>query len=95
MPDELNSHLRVMKTYFEARYRLSVLLRAQRNDHTTSNLKKLLENGAPEKGDLKKDSYRFLRQYYMQKEGSLYLTRMGSWLAEGERRTRSCTNTTQ
>ena len=39
-PNELNSHMRVMKTYLRARYRLSDLLRAQRNDRMTSNLKR-------------------------------------------------------
>ena len=38
-PDEMNSQLRVMKTYLKARHRLSDLLRAQRNDRMTSNLK--------------------------------------------------------
>ena len=55
-PDELNSHLRVMKTDLKARYRLSVLLRAQRNDRMTSILKRWIENGAPDKRDLKEDS---------------------------------------
>ena len=66
-PDEMNSHLRVMKTYLKARYRLSDLLRAQRNDRMTSNLKTWIEIGRPDKGDLKEDSYRILRQYFMQK----------------------------
>ena len=39
-PNELNSQMRVMKTYLKARYRLSDLLRAQRNDRMTSNLKR-------------------------------------------------------
>ena len=67
--NELNSQMRVMKTYLKARYRLSDLLRARRNDRVTSNLKRWIENGAPDKGDLEEDSYRILRQYFMQKEG--------------------------
>ena len=63
-PNELNSQMRVMKTYLKARYRLSDLLRAQRNDRITSNLKRWIENGAPDKGDLEEDSYRILRQYF-------------------------------
>ena len=70
-PNELNSQMRVMKTYLKARYRLSDLLRAQRNDRMISNLKRWIENGSPDKGDLEEDSYRFLRQYFMQKEGRL------------------------
>ena len=60
-PDETNSHLRVMK----ARYRLSDILGAQRNDRMTSNLKRWIKNGTPDKGDLEEDSYRILRQYFM------------------------------
>ena len=65
-PNELNSQMRVMKTYLKARYRLSDLLRAQRNDRMTSNLKRWIENGSPDKGDLEEDSYRILRQYFME-----------------------------
>ena len=76
-PNELNSQMRVMKTYLKARYRLSDLLRAQRNDRMTSNLKRWIENGSPDKGDLEEDSYRILRQHFMQKEGRLYLNKDG------------------
>ena len=79
-PDELNSQLRVIKTNLKARYRLSDLLRAQRNDGMTSNLKSWIENGAPDKGDLEEDSYRILRQYlikFMQKQGRLYVNKDG------------------
>ena len=67
-PDEINSQMKVMKTYLKARYRLSDPLRAQRNDRMTSNLKSWIENGAPDEGDLEENSYRILRQYFMQKE---------------------------
>ena len=43
-PDEKLNHLRVMKSYLKARYSLSDLLRAQRNDRMTSNLKWWIEN---------------------------------------------------
>ena len=76
-PNELNSQMRVIKTYLKARYRLSDLLRAQRNDRMTSNLKRWIENGAPDKGDLEEVSYRILRQYFMKKEGRLYLNKDG------------------
>ena len=76
-PNELNSQMRVMKTYLKARYRLSDLLRAQRNDRMRSNMKKWIENGSPDKRDLEEDSYRILRQYFMQKEGRLYLNKDG------------------
>ena len=76
-PDEMNSQMRVMNTYLKARYRLSDLPRAQRNDRMTSNLKRWIENGALVKGNLEEDSYRTLRQYFMQKEGWLYLNNDG------------------
>ena len=66
-PDEMNSQMSVMKTYLRARYRLLDLLRAQRNDRITSNLKRWIEDGAPDKGDLEEDSYRIVRQYFRQK----------------------------
>ena len=75
--NELNIQMRVMKTYLKARYRLSDLLRAHRNNRMTSNLERLIENGAPDKGDLEEDSYRILRYYFMQKEGKLYLNKDG------------------
>ena len=43
----------------------------------TSNLKRWIENGSPDKGDLEEDSYRILRQYFMQKEVRLYLNKDG------------------
>ena len=76
-PNELNSQMRIMQTYLKARYRLSDLLRAQRNDRMTSNLKRWIENGSPDKIDLEEDSYRILRQYFMQKKGKLYLNKDG------------------
>ena len=76
-PIELNSQMRVMKTYLKARYRLSDLLGSQKNDRMTSYLKRWIENGSPDKGDLEEDSYRILRQYFMQKEGRLYLNKDG------------------
>ena len=77
-PDELNSQMRVMETYLKARYRLSHLLRAQRNDHMTSNLERWIENGAPDKGNLEEDSCRILRKYFVQKEGRFYLNKDGT-----------------
>ena len=71
--DELNSPLTVMKTYLKAKYRLSELLRAQRNDRLASRLKLLIENGAPDKKDMEEAIYQILRQYRMYKFGRLYL----------------------
>ena len=76
-PDRLNTQLRIIKTYLKVRYKLSDLLRLQQNDRMTSNLKRWMEKGAPDKGDLDEDSYRILRQYFLQKEGRLYLNKDG------------------
>ena len=51
-PEIMSGQMNVVKTYLKARYRLSDLLRAQRNDRMTSSLKRWIENGAPDKGDL-------------------------------------------
>ena len=83
-PDEMNSQMRVMKTYLKARYRLSDLQKAQKNDRMTSNLKRWIENGAPDISDLEEDSYRILRQYSMQKEGRLHLNK--DWIVACKRR---------
>ena len=58
-PNEMYNQLRVMKTYLKAIYRLSCLLRAQRKDRMTSNLKMWIENETPDKGDREEDSYVF------------------------------------
>ena len=95
-PNERNSQMRVMKTYLKARYRLSALLRAQRNDRMASNLKRWIENGSLDKGDLEEDSYRILRQYFMQKEGRLYLNKDRIVACKGEEmQTKSYTSKTR
>ena len=67
----------VVKTYLKARYRLSDLLRAQRNDRMTSSLKRWIENGAPDKGDLEEDTYKILKQFYLKRKDLLYLNKDG------------------
>ena len=94
-PNELNSQMRVMMTYLKARYRLSDLLRAQRNDRMTSNLKRWIKNGAPDKRELEEDSYRILKQYFMQKEGRLYLNKDGFVACKRTKKTNSCTSITR
>ena len=56
---EINSgQLNVMETFLKARYRLLDFLRAMRNDRRTSKLRRWIENGAPNKGDLEEESYK-------------------------------------
>ena len=62
-PEVISGQLNVVKTYLKARYRLSDLLVAQQNDRLTSNLKRWIENGAPDKGDFDEDSYKILKQF--------------------------------
>ena len=76
-PEIISGQLNVVKTYLKARYRLSHILRAQRNDRMTSNLKRWIENGAPDKGDLEEDSYNTLKQFYLMRKYLLYLNKDG------------------
>ena len=65
----------MIKIYLKARYRLSDLLRAQRNDRMTINLERWIENGASHKGDLEEDSYKILKQFYLKRKDLLYLNK--------------------
>ena len=76
-PEILSGQLNMIKTYLKARYRLSDLLRAQRNDRMTSNPKRWIKNGAPDKGDLEEDNYKILKQIYMKRKDLLYLKKDG------------------
>ena len=76
-PEIMSGQMNVVKTYLKARYRLSDLLRAQRNDRRTSSLKRWIENGAPDKGDLEEDSYKILKQFYLKRNDLLYLNKDG------------------
>ena len=76
-PEIMSGQLNVIKTYLKARYRLSDLLRAQRNDRMTSNLKRWIQNGAPDKGDLEEDSYKILKQFYLKRKDLLHLNKDG------------------
>ena len=76
-PEIMSGQMNVVKTYLKARCRLSDLLRAQRNDRMTSSLKRWIENGAPDKGDLEEDSYKILKQFYLKRNDLLYLNKDG------------------
>ena len=76
-PEIMSGQMNVVKTYLKARYRLSDLLRAQRNDRMTSSLKRWIENGVPDKGDLEEDSYKILKQFYLKRKDLLYLNKDG------------------
>ena len=74
-PEIMSGQMNVVKTYLKARYRLSDLLRAQRNDRMTSSLKRWIDNGAPDKGDLEEDSYKILKRFYLKRKDLLYLNK--------------------
>ena len=67
-PGEMNGQIMALKEHVKARYRLSDLIRAQKNDKMTSNLFKWIRTGSKEKGDLKEDSYKILSQFYKEKD---------------------------
>ena len=66
-----------LKEHVKARYRLSDLIRAQKNDKMTSNLSKWIQSGVKEKGELEEDSYKILSQFYKEKKDLLYHTADG------------------
>ena len=76
-PEAMSGQLNVVKTHLKAKYRLSDLLRAQRNDRMTSNLKRWIENEAPDTGDLNEDSHKILKQFYLKRKDLLYLKKDG------------------
>ena len=73
----ISRQLTVMKSYLKARFRLSDLLRAQRNYRMTNNSKKWIENGAPDKNNLEEDSYKILKQFCLKRKDLLFLKKDG------------------
>ena len=62
-PGEMNGQIMALKEHVKARYRLSDLIRAQKNDKMISNLSKWIRMGSLEKGELEEDSYKILSQF--------------------------------
>ena len=73
-PGETNGQIMALKEHVKARYRLSDLTRAQKNDKMTSNISKWIRTGVKEKGDLEEDSYKILSQFYKERKDLLYHT---------------------
>ena len=73
-PGEMNGQIMARKEHVKARYRLSELIRAQKNDKMTSNLSKWIRTGSKEKGELDEDSHKILSQFYKEKKYLLYHT---------------------
>ena len=74
---EMNGQIMALKEHVKARYRLSDLIRDQKNDKMTSNLSKWIRTGSKEKGDLEEDSYNILSQFYKDRKDLLYHTADG------------------
>ena len=74
---EMNGQIIALKEHVKARYRLSDLIRAQKNDKMTSNLSEWILTGAKEKGDLEEDSYKISCQFYKERKNLLYHTADG------------------
>ena len=55
-PGEMNGQIMALKEHVRARYRLSDLIRAQKNDKMTSNLSKWIRTEYKEKGEREEDS---------------------------------------
>ena len=76
-PGEMNGQIMALKEHVKARYRLSDLIRAQKNDRMTINLSKWIRMGSKEKGELEEDSYKILSQFYKERKELLYHTADG------------------
>ena len=76
-PGELNGQMMPLKEHVKTRYRLSDLIRAQKNDKMTSNLSTWIPTGVKEKRDLEKDSYKIFSQFYKERRDLLYHTADG------------------
>ena len=76
-PGEMNGQIMALKEHVKARYRLSDLIGAQKNDKMTSNLSKWIRTGSKEKGELEEDSYKILSQFYKEWKDLLYHTADG------------------
>ena len=73
-PGELNGQMIALKEHVKVRYRLSDLLRAQKNDKMTSNLSKWIRTEVKEKGDLEEDNYKILTRFYKERSDLRYPT---------------------
>ena len=72
-PGEIKGQIMALEEHAKARYRLSDLIRAQKNDKMT----KWIRTGSKEKGDLEEDNYKILSQFYKERKDLLYHTADG------------------
>ena len=76
-PGEMNGQIMALKEHVKARYRLSDLIRAQKNDNMTSHLSRWIGTRSKEQGELEEESYKILSQFYKEKKDLLYHTADG------------------
>ena len=76
-PGELNGQMMALKEHAKGRCRLLDVIRAQKNDKTTSNLSKWIRTGEKEKRDLEEDSYTILNQFDKERKDLFYHTADG------------------
>ena len=74
-PGELNGQMISLKEHVKARYRLSDLIQAQKNDKMTNNLSTWIRTGVEEKGDMEADSYKILSRS-TKREGAFSITQL-------------------
>ena len=74
---EMNGQMMALREHVKARYRLSDLIGAQKNDNMTSNLSTWIRKGSKEKGDLEEDSYKILSLFYKDRKDLIYHTADG------------------
>ena len=73
-PGEMNGQIMALKEHVKARYRLSDLIRAQKNDKMASNLSKWIRTDSKEKEDLEEDSYKTVLEPVLQRQKRLTLS---------------------
>ena len=73
-PGELNGQMMALKEHVKARYKLSDMIRVQKNHKMTINFLKWIRTGVKEKGDLREDIYKIMSQFYKERRDLLYHT---------------------
>ena len=68
----MNGQIMALKEHVRARYRLSDLIRGQKNDKMTSNRSRWIRAGVKKKGDREEDNYKILSQFYKERRDLLY-----------------------
>ena len=76
-PGKMTGRIMALKEHVKSMYRLSDLIRVQKNDKMTSHLSRWIRTGEKEKEDLEEDGYKILSQFYKERKWLLYHTANG------------------